>query len=132
ATLPFRAEIKDKSVDPVISLSAFSNTPCDPTVPEGEIEMSATDASDPSVVPGGGFNYDYTWTSLTSTNPGNGTFDGNAMNFGTLDDGTYEVTVTNTTTACVSTLQTTIEPNSTPIFVQDVDSSPQFSCAPAG
>ncbi len=128
-TEPLMVVIEDESVDPVVTLTAFSNTSCDPALPEGVIEVDITDASGP-----GPFGYTYAWSSTTGSTPPNplaNPYDGLGNPFLNVEEGTYQLVATNTTTGCSTTTLTTVEPNSTPIFVQDVTSLPQLIC-PAG
>jgi gliding motility-associated-like protein len=133
---PLMVEIKDQSVDPVIALTPFSNTSCDPATFEGEIEVDVTDGSTVPAVPGPAFGYTYAWTALTAgcaaPNPSGNPYDGNSNLLSQVQDGVYELRATNTTTGCVSTKQTTVQQNTTPIFVQNVFSRAQRFCGPSG
>ncbi len=65
SSAPVNIEIKDKTVSPVVALTAFNNTSCVAAF-EGEIQVQVTDASRAKVPPTA-FTYNYDWTS--SPNP---------------------------------------------------------------
>src|SRR5690606_26380734 len=130
SSAPFRVEIVDKRVYAVIGLSPFANTSCDTALFEGDIGVDVTDAS----IVASTYTYDYHWTSLSGTLPPGTTVGNDGVDnvFGGLQEGTYQLEAVNTVTGCSSTLQTTIQPNATPIFVQTVLSTPQHLCEPSG
>ncbi|MBT1699905.1 gliding motility-associated C-terminal domain-containing protein [Fulvivirgaceae bacterium PWU4] len=132
-TTPLRVEILDKSADPVITLTPFSNTSCDPALFEGEIDVDITDAS-PVTPPPGGFTFGYAWTASAGVTPPGPTAgnDGTDNHFNGLEEGTYDLTATNAQTGCVSVAHTTIIKNATPIFTQVIDVDPQLFCYNSG
>lgn len=125
---PLMVEIKDQSVKPLVTLTPFTNTSCAPASPEGEIRVNVTDAS--VVPPAPAFSYNYAWTGPTP--PATANFDGNNNPFTALQDGVYQLTATNITTGCVTVSQTTVQKNTTPIFVANVKSEAQLFCTPSG
>jgi hypothetical protein len=144
---PFTAVIKDERYNPSVTLSAFSNTSCLNTAPEGEIKVTVTDTNTtvhPSIVPAGGFTFNYDWTGSVQTNPptltstGN---NGNQVNDGAgpdhddetlLVDGNYTIKVTNPTTQCFFNQTVIVPKNATPVFVQNVALVDQILCTPDG
>ncbi|MEX1238676.1 MAG: hypothetical protein WEB30_03135, partial [Cyclobacteriaceae bacterium] len=134
-TTPLRVDIENKRINPVITLSPFSNTSCSTTIFEGEIEVDVTDAS-PGVF--GPFDYTYAWPVVTSSTtpatPGNPYTGVSATDgpFGGLEEGDYTLEVTNNQTGCLITAITTILKNTTPIFVTDTEIVDQFYCDPSG
>lgn len=127
-TVPLRVEIKDKSKNPVASLTPTTDTSCNGPF-EGKIDVVVTDAS-----VGGPFNYNYTWTALTPArvapavaNPYNGV---NNL-FTQVQDGLYELTVLNNVTGCSSVAsQATITKTLVPIIVASADPNDQTICNP--
>jgi gliding motility-associated-like protein len=150
ASAPYKVDILNKQVFPVVALTPLSNTSCNPAFFEGEIKVIVTDASVnlPAPLPGAPFLYNYTWTSAVtaiapSTNnngDGYGSGDLNASNVVDndgdhpkgLQEGPYAISVTNTQTGCASPASTTIFRNGTPIFTQLVTTLPQVLCTPDG
>jgi hypothetical protein len=142
---PYKVDILNKQLFPVVSLTPFANTSCDPTFFEGEIEVRVTDNSVniPAPLTGLPFNYQYTWT--TSATPavinglvagahdgdGDGS-DGDGDHPLLLVDGAYAIQVRNNITNCISTGSTTIFKNSTPVFTQLVTPVHQILCNPDG
>lgn len=111
ATPPFRVNIQDISVKPTVALTNFANSSCSTTY-NGGIQVKVSDASGPGV----GSLYTYTWdagnpTAIVMTNNNNGNADGSDGDGDAptgLEQGTYNVTVTNNTTACVRSSSTNI------------------------
>lgn len=139
---PFPVTIKDKRVNPVITLTPFSNTSCSAAF-EGEIKVKVTDATTFTPVPAGGFVFNYSWTSSGGvTAPGaSAGNNGNELNDGAgpdqdyyvgQQDGTYNITVVNPTTQCQNVASTVITKNATPVFVQSVSVVDQILCTPDG
>jgi gliding motility-associated-like protein len=131
ASAPFRVSIADQRKFPVVSLTPFNNTSCSPGQPEGEIEVDVTDASVVAPIPGPAFDYSYAWTTAP-TPIATATFDGTDNLFTGLLHGSYQVTVTNTTTSCPKVANITVLQNLTPIFVAQVNTLPQLLCSPDG
>ncbi|HEY0740106.1 MAG TPA: gliding motility-associated C-terminal domain-containing protein [Chryseosolibacter sp.] len=142
---PYKVDIQDKALFPVVSLTPFANTSCDPTFFEGEIEVRVTDNSVnlPAPLAGAPFSYAYNWTTsatpavingpVAGTHDGDGSgADGDADHPITLEDGDYVIEVRNTQTNCISTGSTTIFKNSTPVFTQLVTPVHQILCNPDG
>lgn len=151
---PYKVDILNKQLFPVVSLTPLANTSCDPTFFEGEIKVKVTDNSVniPAPLPGTPFVYSYNWTA--SATPGiingavAGTHDGDGFGGGEMDatpavdndadhprglmEGSYTIQVTNTQTSCPSLGSTTIFRNSTPVFTQLVVPTDQVICNPDG
>lgn len=136
SSAPFRVAIDDQRVFPVVTLTPQDNTSCDATIFEGDIEVDVTDGSVVAPVPGPMFTYTYGWAALTAgrTAPATPANPYNGLNnmFTNVQDGTYQLTATNTTTGCVATEQTVVTKNTTPVFVTNVTATPQLLCAPDG
>jgi hypothetical protein len=133
-TAPLRVDIFDQHVNPVITLTPFSNTACNMDF-EGEIDVDIADNSDASFGP---FGFDYTWTTSTTSPPAPVanpySIDPVAAdaNFSGLEEGNYTLQAKNNQTGCVATSTTTIFKNTIPIFVTKLDITPQFYCDPSG
>jgi large repetitive protein len=151
---PFKADILDKRIFPVVSVTPLANTSCAPSFFEGEVKVKVTDASVnlPAPLAGAPYLFKYEWTAsaspatlpigtITLNNDGDGF--GGGENDGLvvdndfdhpklLKEGVYTVSVTNIQTNCPSTGTTTIFKNSTPVFTQLVKPTPQFACKNAG
>ncbi|MGE0589650.1 MAG: hypothetical protein AB7O48_13825, partial [Cyclobacteriaceae bacterium] len=136
SSAPLLVTIEDERVLPVASLTPFSNTSCDPAFFEGEISVQVVDNS---TAPGP-FDFNYAWTALTAgraipavpPNPAP-PYTGAADLFAGVEDGVYQLTATNNQTQCVSLpAQTTVAKNTTPVFVQNVFSVPQYYCLESG
>ncbi|MEO5601613.1 MAG: hypothetical protein ABIR06_11870, partial [Cyclobacteriaceae bacterium] len=127
-TPPLRVDIQDQHVNPVVTLTPFSDTSC--TGPgEGSIEVDVADAS----VIAGPFTYNFVWTTTVLTPPVTANpYNGINNLFTPLDEGDYTNTVTNSMTGCTASATTTIFKNVTPIFVTDIEIVPQFYCDPSG
>ena len=141
---PFPVAIQNKQINPVVTLTPFSNTSCDPAFFEGEIKVKVSDATTETAPPGG-FTFNYDWTgsphpvsALTSTgNNGNEVNDGAGPDHdyetGLQDDASpYTVKVVNATTLCSTTATATIIKNATPVFIQNVVVVDQILCSPDG
>ena len=140
---PFKVDILNKQILPIVALSPFANTSCDPAFFEGEVKVKVTDASVNLPFVPTPFVYTYNWTTsatpgvisglIVGTNDGDevGT-DGDGDNPIGLRDGVYTVSATNTQTGCGSTGSTTIFRNSTPVFTQLVIPTDQVLCNPDG
>ncbi|MBI1768432.1 MAG: gliding motility-associated C-terminal domain-containing protein [Bacteroidetes bacterium] len=138
----FPVTIKDKRINPVITLTPFSNTSCNIAF-EGEIKVKVTDATTFTPVPAGGFTFNYSWTASAGvTAPGaSAGNNGNEVNDGAgpdqdflvgQQDGTYNLTAVNPSTQCQTTASTVITKNATPVFVQNVSVVDQIVCTPDG
>jgi hypothetical protein len=128
-SVPFRVDIMDKSVDPTVTLTPFSNTACDVNF-EGAIQVNVTNpGSAPTVL------YNYVWNS-TPTIIVNGTGDGNGTgiddNFASLRDGNYSITVQNTVSGCFGSAEATITKEATPIVITGATAVDQLLCNPDG
>jgi len=130
STTPLRVDLQDQHINPVVSLAPFSDTSCEPTGPfEGEININVTDAT----AVGGPFTYDYAFTTTTSTTPvTTNPYNGTNNLFQQLENGSYNITVTNNQTGCNTTGSATIIKNTTPVFVTGTLLTPQFYCDPSG
>ncbi len=140
---PFKVDIQNKQILPIVAITPFANTSCDPTFFEGEVKVKVTDASVNLPFIPTPFVYNYNWTIsatpaaisgiIAGTNDGDETgTDGDGDNPKGLKDGDYTVAVTNTQTGCTSTGSTTIFRNSTPVFTQLVIPTDQVLCNPDG
>lgn len=132
-TAPLRVEILDKSVKPVIALESFSNTSCDPVTFEGSINVIVTDNSPVA----GPFDYNYTWSALTAGRTAPATpsnpYSGANNTFINIQDGVYELAVTNTMTGCEAIpAQTTVPRTAVPIIIPSATSVAQLLCFPDG
>jgi hypothetical protein len=143
---PFKADIIDRSVNPTIELTPYSNTSCLTMVFEGSISVKMDDNS---LVPGP-FTYRYDWDEVTnpvdietalgfppaSGVPGN---NGNGLNTPAdrdsvtqLQEGVYKLTAYNEQTGCRVNGQTTVLKTTVPIIIAGVDSDDKFFCMPSG
>ena len=136
SSAPVNIEIKDKTLNPVIALTPFSNTACTIAF-EGEIRVDVTDPSKAKVPPVA-FSYDYTWTdpnasglTLPAPNPDPGK-NGIANLYTNLQEGTYGLTVKNNVTGCSMVAITTILKNATPVITQLVTPTDQVLCSADG
>lgn len=146
---PFEVKIENKKINPVVTLTPFSNTSCN-NVFEGEIKVEVTDATT-ATPPVGGFTFAYDWTVTSTPAVINGaiagTHDGDGFGGGEndgsgadndgdhptlLNDGPYTLKVTNATTQCSATKSTVILENATPVFIQAVTVLDQVLCSPDG
>lgn len=129
----FKADIKDVSKNPTFALATASNSACDSNF-EGSIRISVTD---PGSVPS--TNYAYAWDPANPVVIPNGSGDGDGDGTDGDDDheqnlqeGTYILTVTNSTTQCSSTGQVGIIKTTTPIVVASANPIHQMICNPDG
>ncbi len=138
----FPVTIKDLRINPVITLTPFSNTSCNAAF-EGEIKIKVTDATTYLPVPAGGYKFDYSWTASAGvtapaasvSNNGNEVNDGAGPDKDFLigqQDGTYNLTAINSTTQCSTLASTVITKNAAPVFVQNVSVVDQIICGPDG
>ncbi len=135
-TAPVQVVIDDEHVNPVVTLTPFSNTACDNSY-EGEIEVGIVDGTNAAYHNGSGaFDFDYTWTSVAGATPAtinpytgvvatDGPFTG-------LEEGDYTLQVVNNQSGCVVSATTKVIKNTIPIFVTDFDIIPQMFCEPSG
>jgi len=147
---PFQVVIQDKRIFPVVSITPFANTSCDPGFFEGELRVKVTDASVnlPAPLTGSPYQFNYTWTTAVTpigaslNNDGDG-FGGGETDAGSvvdndqdhpvaLQEGDYAIQVTNTQTGCQSIGSTKIFRNSTPVFTQLVTPTDQVLCSADG
>jgi gliding motility-associated-like protein len=138
---PFRADVDDVSVKPVLDFNPYANTACTSNVAfmEGSIAVRAADPSGPGV--GALFTYEYAFDDGTNPpitvgplagNNGNGMSDGDLDSLTNLGDGVYQFTVTNETTGCQQTGQVTILKTTVPIIIAGVEAKDRFFCLPSG
>jgi len=128
-TPPFQVVIKDVTINPTVTLTAFTNTACDNNY-EGKITVDAKDTGGPGV----GKTYAYVWDPLNpvviaNTPSNNGVGNSTPAN---LKEGTYNVTVTNNFTNCATVSQTTLLQSATPIVVANATPVNQQLCSPDG
>ncbi len=137
ASAPFTINILDKRINPVVSLTPFANTSCDPLFPEGSIEVRVDD----NTLVSGPHTFTYDWDNTAPANPtaiadpvaanGDGAgADGDVPQ--NLLHGDYDVRVTNNQSGCSSTATTTIFRNSTPIIIPEAITTPQVLCSADG
>lgn len=127
---PFRVDILDKSIDPTVTLTPFSNTACDTNF-EGSIQVTVTNpGSAPSAT------YDYSWTAPLATPITNASSDGDGLladdNFSNLSDGDYAITIRNNASGCFGSAQTVITKQATPIVIVNASPIDQLICYPDG
>lgn len=136
---PARIDIKDLSIDPVITLTPFANTSCTLLIAEGSIKVESTDSGGP----GQGALYTYTYVFDDGTNPpattgpltgnnGNGLPDADMDSLTNLATGTYQFTVLNEATQCKTSGQTTIRQTTVPVVIANVKAIDRFYCQPSG
>ncbi|MTI24404.1 gliding motility-associated C-terminal domain-containing protein, partial [Fulvivirga kasyanovii] len=125
---PFQSIVPDVSVDPEISLQAFSNTSCTDLAPEGSITIDVTTASGP----GAGGTYTYNITGPAGYNNVLNAQSGVGNTVTGLDDGTYTIVATNETTGCSVTGVITVPVNETPIIITAAIATDQELCTPDG
>lgn len=127
---PLRVEIQDLSRNPLFTLTPFSNTACDANF-EGSLLL---DVTDPGAVPSA--TYTYTWDPANpvafGTVVGNDDGAGADENPTALPDGTYNVTVKNDVSGCITPGQATIQRIETPILVALAAPVDQMICNPDG
>jgi gliding motility-associated-like protein len=137
SSAPFTINIIDKRISPVVSLTPFANTACDPLFSEGSIEVRVADNT---LVPGP-HTFTYNWdvtapanpTAIATTVNNNGDGlpgDGDVPQ--ALFHGDYDVRVTNNQSGCSSIGSTTIFRNSTPIIIPEAVTTPQVICSADG
>ena len=135
ASAPFTVAIQDKRIFPVVSLTPFANTACDPAFSEGSIEVRVSDAT---AVPGP-HTFTYNWAgtnptaiATTGANNGDGIANGDNDIPTGLFHGVYGVTVRNNQSLCESTGSTELFRNSTPIIIPEAIPTPQVLCSADG
>ena len=138
SSAPYKVDILDRTVLPVAVLTPFPNTSCDPGFFEGEVTVGVTDAT-PVPAPVGGFLYDYTWTTAPTAIAATTGSDGDAVgtepdgdNPSGLAEGTYVLSLRNTSSNCVNTASTMLFKNATPVFTQQVAATDQIYCGNDG
>lgn len=127
---PFKVDIDDNTVDPVMTLTPSANTSCD-TNYEGRIEVDVASASGPGVTPA---TYQYAWSlpagaSLPSNSTGNSGI--NDLYTG-VKDGIYSLTATNEVTGCPVTASAGVIKLDVPVVIALVDHIDQDLCTPNG
>lgn len=127
---PFKVDIEDNTVDPVVGLTPFANTACD-TNYEGRIEVDVTTASGPGIAPA---TYQYTWgLPAGATVPANTVASTGVNNlFTDVRDGFYTLTATNNVTGCTMTQTTNVVKLDIPIVIAVVDHKDKDFCTPNG
>ncbi|MBL7849501.1 MAG: hypothetical protein JNN04_01275, partial [Cyclobacteriaceae bacterium] len=125
---PFNITISPNVVTPQITLTPSGDTSCDPTFFEGRIEVDVVTASGP----GNGGLYDYTWAPTGAGGQPVNSLANNGINNmqNGVNDGTYTLTATNTTTGCAATLQTTLVRDSPPVFTMSALATNLTNCTP--
>lgn len=128
---PLRVEIKDTSVDPILSFSTLANTSCDANF-DGQITVNVSTASGP----GAASNYDLVWTSVPV-----GSAVANALNTGSpystggadiVGPGTFQVQATNLTTQCLANGSVIMITTPQPLDILTVNKTDQNICFPDG
>ena len=145
---PFKADIIDRSVNPAIELTPYSNTSCLTMVFEGSISVKMDDNSVVPVPPGG-FRYTYDWDATNPVNietnlgaPATGVVNNNGDGLNApfadndsvtqLVDGVYRLTAYNQTTGCSVNGQTTVLKTTVPIIIAGTASRDKLFCMPSG
>ena len=132
-SLPFRAEVKDKSVKPVVQLSSLANSACGDQY-NAEITVTPSTTGFPVTT-----KYSYEWGPF----PAGTKFDSliyrrtSPIVFASsttqlLRDGSYEVKVTNTVNECEVTGTVDVQQNIIPPVISSVSAIDQFKCAADG
>ena len=128
---PLRVEIKDVSVDPVISFSTVANTSCDVNF-DGQITVLTSTASGP----GSAANYDLMWTAVPAGSVVADAIDTpSPYSTGAGDvvgPGTFSVQATNRITQCLANASTILLNNPQPLEVLAVNKTDQLICFPDG
>ena len=128
---PFKADIGDDTVDPVVTLTPTANTACDANY-EGTITADVVTATGPGSVPGATYAYDWT-VPAGSTIPADGTgFTGVGNLFSDVKDGFFTLTATNEVTGCVTTKTTDVVKLDIPVVITTVDHVDNEYCFPNG
>jgi hypothetical protein len=130
---PFKVDIADHSVKPLITLKPFSNTSCDGNF-EGKLQVDIITPSvygAPDLSPGNGATYRYDWGAVATpiATPAVGQT-GVANLFSSLKEGSYTLISTNEITGCASTLSTTILRDTPPVFTLNTAVTNQDNCGP--
>jgi hypothetical protein len=118
-SVPFKVDLADKHIDPVVTLATTANTSCD-TNYEGAIEVDVTTASGPGAAPG--TTYGYQWSSSTgATPPANGSgYTGASDMFNGIRDGQFSIVATNAATGCKATTTANVVKLDIPIVITSV------------
>ncbi|MBS1681223.1 MAG: gliding motility-associated C-terminal domain-containing protein [Bacteroidetes bacterium] len=133
---PFKVNIVNKAVIPVVTMTPSPNTACDAFY-EGKITINSSDSGGP----GAGQTYSYTWDGTNPTAIGNTVAnDGNPLtNLGdgdvtsaNLRDGTYKISVVNNATGCAVRAQTNVLQSATPVVVTNSSHTDQLLCTADG
>jgi hypothetical protein len=118
-SVPFKVDIQDKHVNPIVALTTTANTSCD-TNYEGAIEVNVTTASGPGAAPAA--TYDYQWTSLSGAlPPANGSgYTGASNAFTGIGDGRFAIEATNSITGCKAATTASVVKMDIPIVITSV------------
>jgi hypothetical protein len=136
---PFVADVLDRRIFPIVTMTPNVNTACDPAFFEGQIEIDVTDAT----VAAGPAGFTYVWdvanpqiipaAASPAGNNGNGDgTDGDEDNPKGLADGTYNLSVISNKSGCATAAGTTIIKIAIPVIVPSVTSTDQVLCLPDG
>ncbi|HEY0744740.1 MAG TPA: gliding motility-associated C-terminal domain-containing protein [Chryseosolibacter sp.] len=135
SSAPFTISIQDKRRFPVVSLTPFANTACDPAFSEGSIEVRVSDAT----LVAGPHTFSYAWNggnptliAASGANNGDGLATGDNDVPTGLFHGVYNMTVTNNQSQCQSPASTELFRNSTPIIIPEAVATPQVLCSADG
>ncbi|MGC3945184.1 MAG: gliding motility-associated C-terminal domain-containing protein [Chryseolinea sp.] len=118
-SVPFKVDLLDKHINPVVALTTTANTSCD-TNYEGAIEVDVTTASGPGSAPA--TTYSYQWTSSTgATPPANGSgYTGASDMFNGIRDGQFSIVATNALTGCKASATASVVKMDIPIVITSV------------
>lgn len=126
-SVPFKVNIADDHVDPVVALTTTANTACD-TNYEGAIQVDVTTASGPGAVAAA--TYGYQWTSSTgATTPANGAgYSGAADLFSDMRDGSFSIVATNALTGCKASTTANVVKLDVPIVITSITPTDNAYC----
>ena len=128
---PFKVDIGDDTVDPVVTMTPTANTACDVNY-EGTVTVDVATATGPGSIPGATYAYDWT-IPAGSTIPADGTgFTGVGNLFSGVKDGFFTLTATNELTGCVTTETTNVVKLDIPVVVTTVGHVDNEYCFPNG
>jgi uncharacterized protein YcfL len=126
---PFKVDLDDASVDPVVALTPAANTSCN-TNYEGSIEVDASTGSGPGVAA----TYSYAWTlPAGAIVPSNSAGNSGLSNVITgVKDGFYTLITTNSITGCATTATTDVVKLDVPVVIAKVDHTNKDYCTDNG
>lgn len=129
---PFMAVVPNQTVNPTFTLSPFANTACDLNF-EGSLRVNVTN---PGSIPTATYTYNFNPANpdgggIFAGNDGDGDgTDGDRDNPTNLEDGVYQLQITNDASGCQSSAQASIVKTATPIIVASANPIDQSICTP--